>query len=427
MNKNYDVVVIGGGPAGSSASALIAEKGHTVLILEREIFPRFKIGESLMPGTYWTLERIGMLDKMRRSHFPLKYSVQFYRKSGDASAPFYFFQNDPHESSQTWQVLRSEFDQLLIDNAKEKGAEVLMGMNVSQVLFDGEKAVGVQARDRDGNVHRFGATVVLDASGQTAILSRQLKISVPEPKLKKAAVFSHFEGALRDPGIDEGATLVVHTRNEEGWFWYIPLPRNVVSVGVVGSIDYLVTNRKNDLQRIFDEEVELAPEIKRRIEGSKQLFPMKTTKDFSYRSTKIAGHNWILAGDAFGFLDPIYSSGVLLALKSGEFAADVIHEGFEKNDFSPAQLGKYGPFFAQGMEAVRRLVYAFYTRNFSFAEFLKKYPETRQDIIHILSGNVFRVNVDALFPSLGTMADVPEDRALKTDEEASVATSGSTQ
>jgi flavin-dependent dehydrogenase len=412
-NNKYDVIVMGGGPAGCSAATVVAQYGYKTLLLEREQFPRFKIGESLMPGTYWPLKRIGMLEKMKTSHFPKKYSVQFYSKTGKASNPFYFFENDPSEASQTWQVLRSEFDQMLMDNAAEYGVEIRQTTPVSDVLFEGDRAVGVVIRPKDGEVEEIHSRVIVDATGQNALISRKLKINNPDPKLKKAAIFSHFEGALRDPGIDEGATLVIHTQNESGWFWYIPLPRNVVSVGVVGAIDYLVTNRQGELQDIFNEEVELCPPIKSRIANAKQLFPIKTTKDFSYRTTQAAGNGWILAGDAFGFLDPIYSSGVLLALSSGEMAGEAIHEAFQIDNFSGAQLGKFGQKFAAGMEAVRKLVYAFYTRGFSFAEFLKQYPNCRQDIIHILSGNVFRKDVSGLFGPLSTACDMPEERILQ--------------
>lgn len=408
----YDVIVMGGGPAGTSAATVTAQFGYKTLLLERETFPRFKIGESLMPGTYWPLKRIGMLDKMKASHFPRKYSVQFYSKTGKASSPFYFFENDPGEASHTWQVLRSEFDQMLMDNAIEHGVEVRQSTPVSDVLFEGDRAVGVVIRSGEEQ-QRLYARVIVDATGQNALISRKLRINEQEPKLKKAAIFSHFEGAHRDPGIDEGATLVIHTTNENGWFWYIPLPRNVVSVGVVGSIDYLLKNRDGEAQDIFNEEVALCPPVKERIVNAKQLFPVRVTKDFSYRATQISGNGWILAGDAFGFLDPIYSSGVLLALCSGEMAGEAIHEGLQSNDISGAQLGKYGHRFSAGMEAVRRLVYAYYTRGFSFAKFLKKYPNCRQDIIHILSGNVFREDVSGLFGPLGEACELPEERFLR--------------
>jgi len=414
MSKEvYDVIVMGAGPAGCSVATLTAQYGHKVLLLEREIFPRFKIGESLMPGTYWALKKLGMLEKMKTSHFPQKYSIQFYTKQGNPTSPFYFFSNDPHESSQTWQVLRSEFDQMLAENAAEKGADVRFGVNVSDVIFVGERAVGVVCRQNGQAEEHFFGRVIVDATGQNALISRKLKISRQEPKLKKAAIYTHFEGALRDPGIDEGATLVLHTDNEEGWFWYIPLPENKVSIGVVGSMEYLLQNRTGEPQQIFEEEVARCKPLQWRIEPSRQLFPMKVTKDFSYRATRIAGDGWVLVGDAFGFLDPIYSSGVLLALTSGEMAAEAIHEGLGKADLSATQLGKFGDEFAAGMEAIRKLVYAFYTKEFSFAKFLQEFPDCRKNIIHILIGNVFRENVSELFGPLGMRCELPEYRKLQ--------------
>ena len=149
-HHTYDTIVIGGGPAGSTVATLVAEQGHRVLLLEREAEPTFKIGESLIPATYWTFKRLGMLEKLRASHFPQKYSVQFYSRAGKASTPFYFFQTNPHESAVTWQVLRSEFDQMLLDNAKEKGVEIRMGTRVREVLFEGDTATGVVTQDTDG-------------------------------------------------------------------------------------------------------------------------------------------------------------------------------------------------------------------------------------------------------------------------------------
>lgn len=411
--KTHDIIIIGGGPAGSTVAALLAEKNLDVLLFEREKFPRFSIGESLMPGTYWTLKRLGVLDKMKASVFPKKYSVQFYSKSGRASAPFYFFENDEHESSKTWQVLRSEFDQMLLDNAEEKGAEARQGVSVLGVLFEGDKAVGVRAKLPDKSIEEFRAKVIVDASGQSALISRKLKMSSVEPGLKKASIYTHFEGGVRDEGVDAGATIIYHTRNQDSWFWYIPLPNDVVSVGVVGSLDYLLQNRKDDAQKIFDAELEMCLALKPRLENARQLFPFKVTKDFSYRANRLAGDGWVLVGDAFGFLDPIYSSGVFLALKSGEMAADAIVEAFEKNDFSGRQLGKFGSEYVSGMEAIRKLVYAFYTKKFSFAKFLKRFPDCRDEIVNILIGNVFRDEVNGIFKPMAEMCELPEASELE--------------
>ena len=417
QNENYDVIVIGGGPGGSTTATLVAEKGYRVLLLERDKAPQFKIGESLMPATYWTFERLGVIEKLKASHFPQKYSVQFYSSSGKASTPFYFYRNDPHESSMTWQVLRSEFDQMLLDNSQEKGAEVQRGVSVHEVLFDGERAVGVRARLADGRVEELSAKVVVDSTGQSALISRKLKINATEPQLKKASIFTHFEGAFRDEGIDEGATLILHTESKDSWFWSIPLPYDRVSVGVVGDLDYLLQNRRRSdgtlsHQAIFDEELAKCPALQPRLAGAKQLFPVKVTKDFSYRANRIAGDGWVLVGDAFGFLDPVYSSGLFLALKSGEMAADTINEALETEDFSGEQLGSFGTEFVAGMEAIRKLVYAFYTKDFSFARFLGRFPECQQGIVDILSGNVYRKDVTGIFGPMAEMCDLPGDRHL---------------
>ncbi len=416
-HHNYDTIVIGGGPAGSTVATLVAEQGHRVLLLERATTPQFKIGESLIPATYWTFKRLGMLEKLRTSHFPQKYSVQFYSRTGKGSTPFYFFQTNPHESAVTWQVLRSEFDQMLLDNAKEKGVEVRRGVGVREVLFEGDTATGVVTQNTDGTRETLHATLIVDSTGQRSLIGRQLNLNTIEPNLKMASLFTHYEGGHRDEGIDEGATLILHTEEKDSWFWSIPLPYNRTSIGVVGELDYLLQNRRGadgklDTQQIFNEELNKCLPLKQRLEDAKQLLPIQTTKDFSYRASRIAGNNWVLVGDAFGFLDPVYSTGLFLALKSGEMAADAIIEAFQKNDFSEAQLGSFGPAFVDGMEAFRKLVYAFYTKEFSFARFLSEYPEHQGGIVDILSGDVFRKDVTHIFPAMAEMCPLPPEISL---------------
>jgi flavin-dependent dehydrogenase len=408
MKTNYDIVVIGGGPAGATAAALTAAANLRVLLLEREPEPIFRIGESLMPATYGTFKRIGMLDKLRQTAFPKKYSVQFFSRNGKASAPFYFFENNDHESSQTWQVLRSQFDQMMLDNAAEKGADVMRGARVVDVLFKGDRAEGVVMQNEDGEKQVIECRVVVDASGQSAFISRKLKLSFPDVNLKKAAIFTHFRGVARAEGIDEGATLVLHTETGATWFWYIPLPDDVVSIGVVGNIESLLQNRPESHQEIFDSELQQCQPLLERMTHARQLFPVKTIKEFSYRSSKIAGPGWVLAGDAFGFLDPIYSSGVFLALKSGEMAADAIVEAFSKNDFSGGQLGKFEREFLGGMNSVRNLVYAFYSDEFNFGIFLRKHPEFKQGIVDILIGNVFDRDFSPMFAAMSDMCQLPD-------------------
>ena len=404
-----EVVVIGGGPAGSTTAALLAEKGHEVTLLEREREAGFKIGESLMPATYSIFARLGVLERLQASSFPRKHSVQFFAASGNASAPFYFSENEPGEASVTWQVVRSEFDAMLRENAREKGAQVVLGASVLEVLLEGETAVGVRAKLPDGRFEDLAARVVVDASGQSALLARKLKIKRVEPELKKASIYTHFEGGVRDQGIDEGATLILHTENKDSWFWYIPLPGDVVSVGVVGSLAYLLQGRDGTAAEIFTEEVARCRPMVKRLSAARQRFPVKVTQDFSYRADRMTGDGWIMVGDAFGFLDPIYSSGVFLALKSGEWAADAIAAGLAAGDVSAARLGGFGAEYLKGMEAVRKLVYAFYTQEFSFARFLSAHPECKQGLVDILSGNIFAERAQQIFAPMAAMCRLPEN------------------
>src|SRR4051794_16161029 len=309
-SDTFDVVVIGGGPAGATVATLVADAGHRVLVVERGCFPRFHIGESLMPETYWTFKRLGMLPKLKQSDFVKKYSVQFVNANGKDSAPFYFDEMNPHECSQTWQVVRSEFDQMMLDNAVEHGAEVWQNANVTDVLLEPSendcfpRATGVMVkRAGESEALRIEARIVVDATGNNALLSKKLGIRMPDPKLKKASIFAHFKGARRDPGKNEGATLVLSTTEQDGWFWYIPLPDDIVSIGVVGDVDRLITSR-NTPEQTLDEEIASCRGLDDRMADAKRVSPVHVLADFSWRSTRCAGDGWVLIGDAFGFLDP---------------------------------------------------------------------------------------------------------------------------
>lgn len=409
VNLNPDVVVIGGGPAGSTASTLIAQHGYRVSLFERERFPRFHIGESLIPETYWVLKRLKMLDKMKASQFVKKYSVQFVSASGKLSAPFYFWDNKPHECSQTWQVIRSEFDLMMLNNAEEQGVEVHQATRVLDVLFVGERAVGVRIQNEDGSKAEVRAKVVVDASGQSTMLQNRFKLRLWDPVLNKGAIWTYWQGAQRDSGRDEGATLVVQTVNKQGWFWYIPQHDDTISVGVVAPFDYLFKGGGSH-EQTYNEEVETCPEIKKRVSIGQRSTGYFATKDYSYRSTKVAGDGWVLIGDAFGFLDPLYSSGVLLALKSGELAADAIAEGFAKNDLSAAQLGKWGNSFNRGVDRMRRLVCEYYD-GFSFGNFVRNFPQLKGLVTDLLIGDLFDERVDAVWKPMESLYP-PEKKSI---------------
>jgi flavin-dependent dehydrogenase len=394
---------MGGGPAGSTAATLIAQHGYRVELFERERFPHFHIGESLIPQTYWVIKRLNLLDKMKRSHFVKKHSVQFINERGKLSEPFYFFDHKPHACSQTWQVRRSEFDEILINNARDHSVIVHEGARVIEVLFDGERAAGLRVQLEDGIEREVRAAVVVDASGQSSLIMDRLGLRDWDPVLKKAALWTYWKGAQRDTGRDEGATLVIQTSGKNGWFWYIPLHDDVVSVGVVASYEYLFKDRADkDLETIYFEEVDRCPGVKPRIASATRVEPFRAAKEYSYRARHAAGDGWVLCGDAYGFLDPLYSSGVLLALTSGQMAADAVAEGLAKRDTSAAQLGKWENDFRRGMDRMRRLVCEYYD-GFSFGRFVTKYPHLKGHVTDVLIGDLFKDDVDVLWPLIDAM------------------------
>ena len=407
-NERYNCIVIGGGPAGATAAALLAEYGHRTLVLEKDRFPRHHIGESLMPATYWTFQRLGVLDQLRASNFPRKESVQFVSESGKDSAPYYFTDRDPSEWSTTWQVPRNEFDRMMLDNARAKGAEVRVGISVQRVLFDGDTAVGVAVRDESGDIIELHADAIVDASGQTALLASHLRLRSGDAQLRNAAIYGYFRGARRDDGRNSGATIILNLTQRAGWFWFIPLPGDIASIGVVAPPSYLTTGRGGDPAKTLAEEIAKCPGVRNRLETAEQVGPTRVCSDFSYMVTRMAGDGWVLAGDAVGFLDPVYSSGVMLALKSGEFAADAIHEGLERGDLSEVQLRKYEPQFRRAMHLLKCLVYAFYDREFSFSAFLKSHPEHRDNLVRLLIGDVFNDDVGKIFEPMSRWTRLPE-------------------
>jgi flavin-dependent dehydrogenase len=406
--RDYEAIVIGGGPAGSTAAAVLAQKGRRVLVLEKEKFPRYHIGESLMPYCYFPLARIGVIDRIKASHFPKKYSVQFVSTNGRASQPFYFFQHLQHEASTTWQVLRSEFDQMLLDNARALGAEVIEEITVRDTIQTNGAVTGVRAIGRSGEVREFRAPITIDASGRDALAVTRNGWKTRDPELDKIAIWTYYHGALRDPGLDEGATTVAYLP-EKGWFWYIPLPEDIVSVGVVAEKDYLYKDTR-DPAAIFHREVEYNPWIEQHLAPGRAMGPYRVTGEYSYRSRHCAADGLILAGDAFAFLDPVFSSGVFLALRSGEIAGDAAHSALTRGDFSAAQFADYGAHLCQGIEAMRKLVYAFYDHEFSFRDFLDKYPQLQPDLTDCLIGNLFR-DFEPLFAGLADFADIPQPLA----------------
>lgn len=407
QNENYSALIIGGGPAGSAASAILAEKGHRVLVLEREKFPRYHIGESLIPFTYHPLLRLGLIPKMKSSVNQKKYSVVFVQPNGKASQPFYFFTRYDRETiAQTWQVLRSEFDQMLLDHARDKGAIVREEITVKELVREGNRVVGVRATDQAGQTREYRAPMTLDCTGKESFSAVRNGWRMRDPYLNKIAVWTYYKGSKREPGIDEGQTTVAFVP-EKGWFWHIPQHHDMVSVGVVAEGKYLTRGGVKSPEAIFHREVEENLWIKDHLSVGEQVGPYYLTSEYSFHSRHCGSEGLLLVGDAFAFLDPVFSSGLMFALKSGILAGDFVHEALLANDFSPDRFSDYGKILREGIENMRKLVYAFYNPKFSFRELTDKYPDLVGEVTDCLSGDVNK-DFSRLFNAVSEFAEVPQ-------------------
>ena len=407
MSNNYDAILIGAGPAGSSAATILAEKGHNVLLIEREKFPRYHVGESLLPFSFEPLKRLGLIDDMRSSSFTKKYSVQFISTSGEASQPFYFNSRYEDDVAQTWQVLRSEFDHMLLNKARSKGANVLEETQVLDLLRDGERVIGVRVRTSDGNEVEYSAPITLDCTGKESFSSSRNRWRMRDPYLNKVAVWTYYKGAKRDTGIDEGATTVAFLP-EKGWFWYIPQHNDMVSVGVVAEGKYLTRDKVKAPKEIFDREVSQNKWIKEYLNPGKCTGDYYITNEYSFHSKHCGSEGLLLVGDAYCFLDPVFSSGLMLALKSGIMAADKVSEAIKNNNFCPSQFSDYSSTLREGIENMRKLVYAFYDPSFTFRDITDKHPDLAGDITDCLSGDVNK-DFSKLWKAIGEFCELPDN------------------
>jgi flavin-dependent dehydrogenase len=355
----YDVAIIGGGPAGSTTAALLARAGRRVVLFEREKFPRFHIGESLLPFSMKAFSRLGLHEKFLSAGFIKKYGGEIMAACSDTGTKFYFKDGYRSQTDHAYQVTRGDFDKVLLDHAAESGAEVHEQTLVETVEFSSDR-VDLSMRS-NGAANLIRAHYLVDASGRSSMLGRQFKIKKTYEHLQKLSIFAHYEGVWRPEGID--GTLTVLIRAIDRWFWLIPLTDDRTSVGVVLDSE---TFRKSKLsaddflERVLAEQ----PTIAKRMTNAQRVSNVHVEADFSYRSARLYGHRWLLTGDAAGFIDPIFSSGVFLAVFSGEKCADALNEVLDRPRKTKRLFARYERSVNRAMDVYLRFVNAWYTKEF---------------------------------------------------------------
>jgi flavin-dependent dehydrogenase len=359
--EQFDVIVIGGGPGGSSTSTYLAKAGRKVLVLEKEVFPRFHIGESLLPYNRQILDELGLTEKLKGEGFPKKFGAQFYVANGSKSVKFVFAKGAYTREKETIQVERAKFDHILLKNAREKGADVREGWTVTRFRED-DSGVQVSATDPAGRAHDFSARFLVDASGRGNLTGNQEGIRMVHPHLKKLAVFGHFKNVRLDDGPEGGDTIIVRLENK--WFWIIPVSAEKTSVGCVMDQSEFAA-RKEPPQQIFESIWKSSPVLCSRLEKAELVGNFQTTGDFSYHNKRYVGKRLLRVGDAAGFMDPIFSAGVFLAMYSGRLAAKTINELLSNGERgSVSRLKAYEKRLRDSMQFYWEMVHNFYTTPF---------------------------------------------------------------
>jgi FADH2-dependent halogenase len=360
-SESFDAIVIGGGPGGSSASSYLAKAGRKVLVLEKEVFPRFHIGESLLPYNRQIFNELGISELLAQQDFPVKHGAQFYIANGSKSVKFVFATGAFTREKLAIQVERAKFDHILLKTARAKGADVREGWTVTRFKED-DSGVTVQATDPQGTSHDFSARYLIDASGRGNLTGNQEGLRVVHPHLRKLALFGHFKGVRRDEGTEGGDTIIIRLENK--WFWIIPVSSEKTSVGCVMDQSEFA-DRKESAQQGFESIWKSSPVLRDRMECAELVGAMQVTSDFSYYNKRYVGKRLLRVGDAAGFMDPIFSAGVFLAMYSGRFAANTVGELLTKGDsLAASRLKRYEDRLRSSMQFYWEMVHNFYTTPF---------------------------------------------------------------
>jgi FADH2-dependent halogenase len=357
-----DVLVVGGGPAGATAASWLARAGRTVILIERDRFPRFHIGESLLASVNDVLDAIGAADVIRAAGFPKKWGASFLTSDGSVDRFADFAAAPSVPQPQTWQVKREQFDELLLRHAGRSGADVREGWRVTDFAFDAD-GVTVTCTAAGGAVTPLRARLVVDASGRAGLLAHRFSLRIPEPSLENVAVFSHYAGVPRKDGRRSGDIRII-ARDDLGWFWMIPVSDDLMSVGAVLPQQAFKKFLRLEPEALLAQLIAETPIAAELMGDAERRWPVRVEREFSYAARAYAGDRWITVGDAASFLDPMFSTGVAIALESALEAAQAVHAGLSKGDVSTRAFSTYERRQRARYRSFRRFVTMFYSAEF---------------------------------------------------------------
>jgi FAD-dependent halogenase len=397
--REYEVVVVGGGPAGSACATFLSQRGHSVLLLDKELETKFKVGESLLPALWEYWLELGVTERLEKAGFPIKAGVYFRLAENSEfllradEYPQYFIK------PWTYHVDRLTYDRILLENAREKGVTLELGANVKEVLFEGERATGVAYETPAGERRTVRCQVVVDATGRATLLAGKLGRRYPNPRLKKVAFYTHFRKAARRINEDGSTATDIHA-TDGGWIWCIPLREDVTSVGTVFDGAWVKESGKTP-EQLYETAVRGDKQISEWLAGAEQVMDLHRIPSISYLSDDFVGDGFLMIGDASLFIDPIFSAGVTIAMRGADFAARAISEGLKKGDTSAGAFRDYEAKIRVPIMKITRMIENWYEimkrkdRGNVF-EWSRSQPILRERLIVLFSGGYDKVDLDAI-------------------------------